>query len=96
MTERTASRRTRQRPKLPPPWVRRATWVHNPETGNPEFIFPGFSPESEDNTLALLHNWADNDANARTLGAWMAKVEPYQTPGPCSCPHCVAERGANT
>jgi hypothetical protein len=91
MTPRS-TRRARRRPRLPPPWIRRATWVRNPETGNPEFLFPGLSPEAEDNALALLDNWAENDANARALGEWMVLVEPYQTPSACHCPACVAER----
>lgn len=86
------TRRKRKPPRLPPAWIRRATWVHDPETGGAQFMFPGLSIDDEAHELNRLHDWAEADANARMLGEWMERIEPYQTPGICNCPGCVAGR----
>jgi hypothetical protein len=90
-----ATTRRRRRQRLPPTWVRRATWVHHPETGNTEFLFPALSPKAEDDELDRLHAWASSDTNAKILGTWMARIARWQTLGPCQCPQCVADRGVN-
>jgi hypothetical protein len=89
-----APTRNRKPPRLPPAWIRRATWVHDPASGHPQFLFPGLSFEEEETALDRLHAWADSDANAKTLGNWMALVGPYQALVPCGCPACTAERSA--
>jgi hypothetical protein len=84
--------RKRKLPRLPPPWIRRATWVHAPEDGTPAFLFPALSPQDEARELARLDSWLDIDANARTLADWMDAVAPYQSSPACACPRCAADR----
>jgi hypothetical protein len=85
------TQRTRRRPRLPPPWVRRADWRWS--EGRPVFSFShvAHDPDVEEALIDDLLDYADT--HPVTFAKWMAKVDHYRgAQAECGCQQCVLER----